>query len=310
MICMLKHFIETVEDPDIASILQKSLELSESHVPQLSHFFTDDQRSIPKGFTESDVNLDAPRLYSDVFMLHFISQLTMMGLNAYGLSLSLSARKDVTEYFAQCLKESINLHGLVNELMLKKGLYIRSPHIPKQEGGDFVTNQKFLGGWINEKRPLVVLEITNLYANIQRNMLGSTLMCGFSQVAGSEQVRKYMERGKEIASKHVEVFSAKLKQDDLPASVAWNLDVTQSTTAPFSDKLMLAQTADLTALGIGYYGTSMSTSLRKDITADYVRLTAEISQFAAKGAQLLIDNGWMEEPPQAVDRKILARETD
>lgn len=40
-------------------------------------------------------------------------------------------------------------------------------------------------------------------------------MMGFSQVVGTQELRKYMVRGKEIAAKHVEVFGSKLNQGDL-----------------------------------------------------------------------------------------------
>ncbi|SDJ03636.1 DUF3231 family protein [Natribacillus halophilus] len=82
--------------------------------------------------------------------------------------------------------------------------------------------------------------------------------------------------------------------------------VTASTVAPFSDKLMMFFTSGLIATSIGYYGTAMAMSPRKDIITDYSRLTAEIMKYSAESAKILIDNGWMEEPPLAKDRDKLA----
>ncbi len=43
----------------------------------------------------------------------------------------------------------------------------------------------------------------------------------------------------------------------------------------------------------------------QDLLIDYVRLAAEIGQYTADGAALLIDNNWMEEPPKTVDHQKL-----
>ncbi|HET7580062.1 MAG TPA: DUF3231 family protein [Bacillales bacterium] len=117
-----------------------------------------------------------------------------------------------------------------------------------------------------------------------------------------------MMEGKKIAEKHTEALGLKLTKNDLPASVPWGETVTHSTVAPFSDKLMMFLTTALIGISIGYYGLSIGTTLRKDITADYVRLSAEAIKYAAEGAKIMIDNGWMEEPPQAADRDQLAKQ--
>jgi hypothetical protein len=60
----------------------------------------------------------------------------------------------------------------------------------------------------------------------------------------------------------------------------YDTEVTDSKVAPFSDKIMMFMATTLTALRIGYYGTSMATSTRKDLALDYVHLSAEIASFA------------------------------
>jgi hypothetical protein len=54
--------------------------------------------------------------------------------------------------------------------------------------------------------------------------------------------------------------------------------------------------------GIAHYGRSFSLSPRRDLGAIYVRLSAEIALFSEDGANIMIENGWMEQPPQATDR--------
>ncbi|TCP19708.1 uncharacterized protein DUF3231 [Scopulibacillus darangshiensis] len=305
--CVLQHFFKTVKDPEIASVIQQGMAMSEAHLPQLKVFFNSENWPVAKGFTEADVNLDAPRLFSDTFMLYYMQQAGTLGMNAYSMAIAASVRPDIYGFFSTCMTETMDLHKKASDLLLEKGLMIRSPYLDPPKGIDFVTNQNFLGGWFGENRPLAALEILNLHANVQRNSLGKSLMMAFSQAAGTEKIRKFMTQGKEIAAKHVEVFSSKLNQGDLPASVTWDTEVTDSTVSPFSDKLMMYHTTGLIALSMAYYGAAMSTSLRKDITTDYTRLTAEIAKYSLEGAKITIDNGWLEEPPKALDRDQLAK---
>lgn len=307
VICILKHFLETVEDPDIASIIEQSLETVQPHIPQLTNFLKGENWPIPQGFTEADVNLDAPRLFSDSFMLYYLHFLGTSALNTFSTSFGVSARPDVRNYFSNCITQAININQVTNNLLLKKGLYIRPPFLTPPESIDFVSDHKFLGGWLGENRPLLSLEITSLFFNLQRNALGKGLLIGFSQVTGVQECRKYMVRGKEIAEKHVEVFRSKLNQDDLTASVPWDTTVTDSTVAPFSDKLMMFHSTALIGLSIVFYGKSIATSLRKDLTMDYVRLSSEVQKFAGAGAKIMIEHNWMEEPPQAANRGQLAK---
>lgn len=307
LICILKHFLETVEDPDTASLIEQSLETAQSHVQQLTTFLNGENWPTPQGFTEADVNLDAPRLFSDSFVLYYLHFCGTSVLNFFSTSFGVSARPDVRNYFSNCMTQVINLNQVSNNLLLEKGLYIRPPYLTPPENIDFVSDKNFLGNWLGQSRPLLSLEITSLFFNLQRNALGKALMMGFSQVTGVQEFRKYMVRGKEIAEKHVEVFRSKLNEDDLDASVPWAMTVTNSTIAPFSDKLMMFHATALIGTSIGFYGKSIATSLRKDLTMDYARLTAEVQKFAGAGAKIMIEHNWMEEPPQAENRGQLAK---
>lgn len=70
---------------------------------------------------------------------------------------------------------------------------------------------------------------------------------------------------------------------------------------------MMVLTSSLIASGIGQYGMSMSLSPRHDIAVQYSRLMVEIANYANDGASIMIENGWMEQPPMAADRKGLAK---
>lgn len=65
-------------------------------------------------------------------------------------------------------------------------------------------------------------------------------------------------------------------------------------------------TTALIASGIGHYGTGLATSSRRDLSVQYTRLSAENARYAEDGANIMIENGWMEQPPLAADRDALA----
>jgi hypothetical protein len=302
--CVLSYFLNHVEDTEIRPVLEHGLQLFQTHIQKLTTIFKAEGNAIPQGFTEEDVNETAPRLFSDNYMLIYVQQMCKLGLNAYSVAVSLSTRKDIHAYNSERLREFIEWHSMANDVLLSKGLYVRPPSIPTQDKVSFVHSNNFLQGWFGKQRPLLSLEITNLFENTQRNALGVATLIGFSQVAESKAVASFMVRGKEIAAKHVEIFGSILREDDIPVPMTWDSEVTTSNVAPFSDKLMMAQTTALIAIGLGYYGTSMATSPRHDIATHYVRLMAEIGKYADDGAKIMIKNGWLEQPPIAPDELV------
>jgi hypothetical protein len=174
------------------------------------------------------------------------------------------------------------------------------------EKNEFVEKESFLSGLIGDKRPLTAIEITHLFSNVRTNALGKALLIGFSQIVRTQAVKEYLIRGVNIAKKHVDIFGQLLSEGDLPVPMTWDTEVTSSTEAPFSEKLIMFQVSLLSAAGTGNYGLGVSASPRKDIALTYVRLAAEIGSFAESGAKIMIDKGWLEEPPKAADRRELA----
>ncbi|WLD94593.1 DUF3231 family protein [Alkalihalobacillus sp. AL-G] len=305
--CMLKAFVNHVEDAEIGTILEHALDLAKAHIGKITDIFNTENYPIPVGFSEQqDVDPDAARLFSDSYMLYYVSQLSIMSLTVYASSVSTVTRSDVFSYFSECLSETNELLRNANESLLSKGLYVRPPYLPTPKTVDFVQSQMFLQGFFGDRRPLTGMEITNLFSNYLRNVLGVATLTGYSQVCQSKEVGKFMVRGKEIAAKHCQVFHSLLSEDDLPSPMSWDAEVTDSTTFIFSDKLMMFITSLLITAGFGYYGSSIASSARRDLGVQYHRLMAEVEQYSEDCANLLIKNGWMEEPPRAADRDKLA----
>ncbi|MFD2924000.1 DUF3231 family protein [Halobacillus naozhouensis] len=308
LVCHFKYFISKVEDKEILSLLRQSLDIAQGNVKALTAIFNKENYPLPYGFNlEEDVDVTAPRLYSDTYMLNFLHEGAQVVLQAYSIMLTTSVRSDIYSYFKERVVLITDHLREIKELLLAKGLYIRSPYLPTPENHDFVKDQSFLTGYFGERRPLAGTEILNLYTNFQRNALGVATMIGFSQVAKSKEVRKFLVRGKEIAAKHCEVFGSKMKEDDIPIPMTWETEVTDSITYTFSDKIMMFYSTALIGLSVGYYGTAMAMSPRRDLGVMYTRLIAEILKYAEDGAKIMIKHGWMEEPPRALDRDELAK---
>ncbi|MBT2738205.1 DUF3231 family protein [Bacillus sp. ISL-7] len=304
-----KYFLAKVEDEEIRPLIEQAFDIAQGNLKTLTEIFNKERYPIPYGFKlNEDADVSAPRLYSDSYTLHYLHQAAQIALQGYSMYLSLSVRADIYSYFNECISQLTRFLRVVKELLLSKGLYIRSPYLPIPDDIDFVKRQSFLKGFFGEKRPLTGTEITNLFANFQRNAFGVATLIGFSQVAQSKKVAEYLIRGKEIAKKHCEIFGTILKEDDLPVPMTWDTEVTESTTYTFSDKLMMFYTTSLIALSIGFYATSMAMSPRRDLGLHYVRLSAEIAKFAEDGANILIKNGWLEQPPMTSDRDELAKQ--
>ena len=90
--------------------------------------------------------------------------------------------------------------------------------------------------------------------------------------------------------------------------MTWDADITTSTAYTFSDRLMMYYTTALISLSVGFYGTSISVSPRMDLGVMYNRLSLEIQKLSEDGADIMIKNQWLEQPPMAPNRKDLAKD--
>ncbi|WP_174727282.1 DUF3231 family protein [Mesobacillus harenae] len=299
---VLSYFLNTVEDSEIRSVIDYALNVSLTLMDGVENIFNGENYPIPYGFTDDDVNLSAPRLYSDEFFLNYIDQMAKAGFSAYGMSTAMSSRLDVQAFFNEAVALNIEINKRTKAVLLSKGLHLRPPYISPPEKVDFVKHQSFLTGWFGSRKPLLSVEITNLFHNLQTNAIGKAFISGFAQTAKTKDARDYFKRGKDISNKHIKVFTSILTEEDIPVPRSWDDEVLASSEAPFSDKLMMFQVSLLSALGVGNYGVAMSASTRRDLTAHFARLSMEIGQYAEDGANLSIKHRWLEQPPQSVDK--------
>lgn len=297
----------TVEDPDAKAIIEFAMGISANHIDQITNIFNNEKIPIPYGFKDEDVNLNAPRLFSDTYFLRYHEHMARVGMGIYGQILGVSSRKDIRQFYSECFQQTNDLYNRVIDIKLAKGILVRSPMMAYPTKVNFVTQEHFLDGLFGRNRPLLATEIAHVATNIEVCGVVGTFLMGLSQTAAEKDVRAFMLRGQKIAHKQLEIFSSILTTDEISTPSPWDSTIEETTTAPFSDKLMMFITCTLSAVGIGNYGASMAASLRSDLPTTYARLMAELVKYADDGANILISHGWLEQPPQASDRKALQR---
>lgn len=299
--CILRHFLYWVEDKEIKEVLTLALELSESHLKSIKHFLKNDDYPVPLGFTEEDVNVNAPRLFTDTFMLVYINIMAIHGMTRYTGALGTSTRQDYMDYFTECTSQTMDLYKKSTTILLQKGILSKAPVLNNHQQVDFIKKQSFLTGWLGDRRPINSVEISGTYLNLQKTMAKMVLELGFRQVSRSKEVRHFMDRGRQVCQKHFDLLSSMLKEDHLSVPRTFETEVTDSLAPPFSDKLMLYHIVTLLSSAIGYYGEALAVSQRRDMAAVYFRMMTEIGVLAEDGMNLLIKNGWVEQPPGATD---------
>lgn len=305
--CILSYFLQHVEDNDIKTLLDNALSLCQEFMQTTTEIFQKENFPIPKGFGPEDVNLGAPRLFEDEFYVHYLKYTAKAGLSIYNIAVPLVFRKDVNEFFIHCLHSTISLMEQIKEILLNKGYIIKPPIIPVPEKVEFVQND-FLNGFFGHVRPLHALEIAHFYDNIENNVTSKALIMAFAQVVKDEKIRELFESGRDGTEKNVEQYIKMLLKENLPTPTFVDDLVTASTFAPFSDKLMLYHKMDMFTMKIRAFGNSLAVNGRHDIGMLYSKSLVKIAIFVENAAKIMIEKGWMEQPPYAIDRKNLASE--
>ncbi|MBM7660285.1 hypothetical protein JOC85_001052 [Bacillus mesophilus] len=304
---ILTHFELVAEDEDIKKSLTDTISVIEEHIQKYSDIYLKEEFPLPVGFTEDDVNKKAPKLFSDTTAIFLLYSLSAAGMQFYTDSVISSARQDIRMFTNGCLSNYSKLLNQTVDTLLTKGIYVRSPQIPYPDTIDFVQKQNYLAGWFGEKRPIHATQVHELTQNIHRNILGRTLLMGFEQSVKSDKVRTKMKEGKAFSKKVLDDFTLILKNDDLESNTPSGFAVTQSTVAPFSDKLILETMIYINRSALVYYGKTLSISTRRDLFAFYEKLIVQTSLYTHELLQLDIELGYLEEQPMAIDHNQLSQ---
>ncbi|MGR6342046.1 DUF3231 family protein [Priestia megaterium] len=304
-ICISKYVLATVKDSGIRSLFEFCLGLSEKHLKVLTKILNNENFPLPNGFTDKDVNLQAPSLFTDSFWLQYIHDMTIHGLSGYGMSFSGSVRKDIRDHYYQCNIDAMDVYNKSIDILLSKGIYERDPYYSTPQNSEFITDLGYAMDILGKKRPLNTMEASNIYFNLRKSIAAKGIILGFQQVTKDKKAHKFMGDALNLCNKHIGIFSSILHEANLHSPGLLDTQVTNSKVAPFSDKLMLFHAGFMFNLAMIYYSNAMATSMRIDVITHCEASILRDLKLTTSWGNIMIERGWIEKPPQANDRKEL-----
>jgi len=306
-ICIHKHMMEHIEDSDIVDVFKYAISLSTKHLERIKELLKSEGFPIPIGFTDKDYMPNVPRLFSDVFCLNYLNIMSLHGCHGYSGAITTSSRLDVRNYITECLASATELCNRTKTVLQEKGLYYRPPVVNPPNRADYIDDKSFLTGWFGEVRPLSCIEITDIYFNLKKSIFAKAFVISAHQVAKSDKVKSFLWKAVKMKKKHVKTFFEILLAENLPSPPIFDAEITDSTISPFSDKLLMFQVGFLFSTAMVYYGTGWATSPRRDLSPKYMMAIMEDIKIGNDWIEIMIKNGWLEQPPLAEDRKELAK---
>lgn len=238
-ICIHKHMMEHIEDSDIKGVFEYAMSLSSNHLERIKEFLKSEGFPIPIGFTDNDYIPNVPRLFSDVFCLHYLNIMSLHGCRGYSGAITTSSRLDVRNYITECLASATELCNRTKNVLQQKGLYDRPPVISPPDKADYVDDKSYLTGWFGEKRPLSCIEMTDIYFNLKKSIFAKAFVISAHQVAKSDAVKNFLQKAVNAKENHIKTFFEVLLAENLPSPPIFDAEITNSTQSPFSDKLLM-----------------------------------------------------------------------
>ncbi|GIO24021.1 DUF3231 family protein [Oceanobacillus sp. J11TS1] len=309
MLRVIEAFLSNNQDPEALEILQSFYDGETIFVNEIVDIFKQEGAAIPIGYTENDVNLSAPRLFDDIYEIMYLRTMMKVAAGLHALHICMAYRQDIMEMYTRFSSFAEQYCVKATQFLLEKGVLSKSPGVTMPTQVEIAKEKDYRSGlkMMGKRRVLNTVEVAYLYQTIESNVAGMKLMTGFSQVAADKEARNYFVRGKELSKKIIENFSEVLLESDINVPTTAAGIVSNSTVSPFSDKLMMYNTSILTSFGLGSNALGTSFSLRKDLPAKMLNASKDILNFANDGGDIMIKNGWTEEPPQMEDRTQLSK---
>ncbi|MDR3602315.1 MAG: DUF3231 family protein [Desulfosporosinus sp.] len=300
----LEYYLEITEDGEIKKIVERMLNQSRLSIEETKAIFIKENIAIPLGFTEEDIRVKAPKMFSDTFILFFCNDLILISLTTFASAIADCTRKDVRNYFQMSLEFTLNMQNDIIDLMLSKGVLLRSPQIAIDNVIDFVDEKKYLSGFLGDIRPINVAEITNLSRIIHRAQFSKMIFLAFSKIAKSKEIGLYFSKGRDEIQKVLNLLHEVLDKENIPVSAASDYVIYDIDMSPFSDRMMLFFTN--MCLGIFCFNMvsqAMTSSFRSDIVFKLTKIMSDMKQFYGEGLKLAIKEGWLERPYQSINRE-------
>ncbi|MCB2295664.1 DUF3231 family protein [Clostridium algoriphilum] len=296
-------------DKEAQNIIAEFITKGENIKTDIVDIFNNEKAVLPIAFSEQDVVMEAPTLFDDIFHIMFLRQMMKLNMGYCSVYSAMSYTKEVQDIFKINNEVANKYYVITTKYLLGKGVLAKPPYVTMPKKVEFIENKSYMSGHnpFSGKRSLNTLEVGFLNEGIEDNIFGMQLMTGFAQVATDNEVRKYFIEGKELAKNIISKLSDILLQSDIQPPSTWAGRATDSTTTPFSDKLMMFITSLLNNTAVGYNALGTSFSMRGDLHSKLALISKDAFDFAKKGSKLMIEHKWMEEPPQMEDRNKLTK---
>ncbi|KAA9022084.1 DUF3231 family protein [Niallia endozanthoxylica] len=302
---LLEYFFASTEDSTIKLVIEKMLDQSRRNIIELKEIFDQEKLNAPLGFTNEDVRIDATKVFSDTFIVHFCFDLTHLSLSTYPIALADCTRNDIRDHFQKNIAFTVKIQNEIVDIMLSKGIYLRPPQVAIDSEVEYAENFMYLNGFFGGSRPLNVAEIANLSRIIHRAQFSKMVFVTFSKLAQTKDLKKHFGKGRDGIEKVLDSLQEVLDNENIPISASGDYQISNTEIPPFSDKLMLFFVN--TCLGIFCFAMvsqAMTSSLRTDIVSKLSKISDDMKKFYGMGLLLAIKENWFEQLPQAVDRKV------
>lgn len=303
-----RYMFSIIEDESIKAIFEDAIKTFEKQKKQLVTFMENEGFPVPIGFTESDLNKDSGRLFTDIFCLNYLHIMTLHGLLGHTTAFGVSVRKDLRDFYDSCDNDAKKMYHQTIELLLEKGHFQRDPLFYPAKNPEIISSQDFTDGFFGKGRRLTAIEIISISFNLKKSIMAKTLSIAFSQVAQTKEVRKFLEDSEKTSDGQIQALAKIMHKDNLPVPRSWETEVTTSTDSPFSDKLMLYHIGFLFQAAQAYHGTGLASAMRTDLVATYETTILKNLAVTKKWFDIMMQNKWLEQPPLAPNRKEIAKE--
>ncbi|AZB41799.1 DUF3231 family protein [Bacillus sp. FJAT-42376] len=296
---ILEGLIGSADDEEAKSLMSDLHQKLDKKVLEMETLIANEGAAVPAGFTSQDVHPDAPKLFDNELDIMFCRVLKEISMGMYVLHMTISYREDIIEYYTQLTELTQAYYLKFTQYLTKKNLLPIPNYSAMPKSGGYITDPTYTKGLqlFGEKRPLNTIEYGILYHSIETNIFGMELMKAFAQCSKDEEVKKYFIKGHELAKEILQETNKVLLKNDIQPPASSGGTLTSSTTAPFSEYLMLYCTYLLGGFGLGSQGFTSAFALRSDLSAKSAVFAKDTFEYTTEGAKLMMEKGWLEEPP-------------
>lgn len=297
---ILEYFIENSDDQKATDLMSELWNQLHPKVIEIKAMLENEGAAVPDGFTKKDVNLKAPKLWESGFDIMFCRILKELSMGMYVLHLTMAYRQDIIKIYKDMSEITETFYGHFTQYLLNRNLYTRPTYVTMPISTDYITDKDYRKGTniFGSKRTLNTVEFGYLYHTIETNITGMQLLNGFIQSTKDKDVKKYFIQGKELSKEIISETSTILLENNIQPPATPGGTVTNSTMAPFSEKLMMFCNYLIGGLALGAGGFSAGFSLRNDLQAKNAVFAKDMFQYQRNGVNLMMSKGWLEEPPK------------